>query len=76
VRSAAVVMSLGDDVVRVAILFGAVVLDAIIMVSMAAIFTLRLDMFLHHFFCWLCLPCLGSGIMGVETEGSYRLDDC
>jgi hypothetical protein len=73
VSESVVVVSLGGNVVRVAVLmFGVVVLNAIITAFTAAILAFKLDVFLHHFF-WLCLPSLGLGILSVETEGSYRL---
>jgi hypothetical protein len=69
VGSAAVVTSLGGNVVKVAVLaFGAIVLDAVITVFTAAIFAFNLDAFSRHFFLWLCLPCPGPGMLGVRTE--------
>jgi hypothetical protein len=62
-------MSLGGNIVKVAVLvFGVIVLDAIIMAFTVAIFTFNLDVFSHHFFLWLRLPCPGPGMLGVRTE--------
>ena len=74
VNSAAVVTVLGGNVGRVVVLvFGAIVLDAIITALMAVMFAFKLDTFLCHFFLWLRLPCPGPGI--VVYWGFARLVD-
>jgi hypothetical protein len=57
---AVVVSSLGSNSSDMA--FGAAVLDAIITVFTAVIFTFNLDVFSHHLFLWLRLSCPGPGI--------------
>jgi hypothetical protein len=63
VDSAAVVTVLGDDVVKADVFtFRAVVFDAVITASTAAIFTSKLNAFSRRFFFWECFPCPGPGI--------------
>jgi hypothetical protein len=63
VDSAAVVTVLGDDVVKADVFaFRAVVFDAVITVSTAAIFASKLNVFSCRFFFWECFPCPGPGI--------------
>jgi len=69
VSTAAVVTTLGGSVDKVAVLvFGVVVLSAIIMAFMDAIFTSKLNTFSHHFLFWELFPCLGPGILSVKDN--------
>ena len=52
-----------------AVVFGVVVLGAIITAFTDTMFMSKLNAFLHHFFLLPCLPCPGPGMLSVETEG-------
>ena len=57
------VVSLGSNGVgKTVVVLGAVILDAVITVFTAAIFTFKLNAFLHRFLFWECFPCPGPGI--------------
>ena len=69
VSTTAVVTTLGGSVDKVAVLvFGAVVLGAVITAFTDAMFASKLNVFSCHFLFWECFPCLGPGMLSVRDN--------